>query len=79
MSYENNGDAVDLNSERTATAVLVLGDGTVFHGFGIGVEGETIGEVCFNTSMTGYQESLTDPSFAGQLITFTPYRQCRLQ
>ena len=71
MSYENNGDAVDLNSERTATAVLVLGDGTVFHGFGIGVEGETIGEVCFNTSMTGYQESLTDPSFAGQLITFT--------
>ena len=71
MSYENNGDAVDLNSERTATAVLVLGDGTVFHGFGIGAEGETVGEVCFNTSMTGYQESLTDPSFAGQLITFT--------
>ncbi|PHQ71943.1 MAG: carbamoyl phosphate synthase small subunit [Sneathiella sp.] len=62
---------MDLNTERTATAVLVLGDGTVFHGFGIGAEGETIGEVCFNTSMTGYQESLTDPSFAGQLITFT--------
>ncbi|MBO0333105.1 glutamine-hydrolyzing carbamoyl-phosphate synthase small subunit [Sneathiella sp. CAU 1612] len=71
MSYENNRDAVDLNSERTATAVLVLGDGTVFHGFGIGAEGDTVGEVCFNTSMTGYQESLTDPSFAGQLITFT--------
>ncbi|MCF8466004.1 MAG: glutamine-hydrolyzing carbamoyl-phosphate synthase small subunit [Sneathiella sp.] len=69
MSYSSN--TVDLNSERKATAVLVLGDGTVFHGFGIGVEGETIGEVCFNTSMTGYQESLTDPSFAGQLITFT--------
>jgi carbamoyl-phosphate synthase small subunit len=60
-----------LNKERTPTAVLVLGDGTVFHGFGVGIEGETIGEVCFNTSMTGYQESLTDPSFAGQLITFT--------
>ncbi len=61
----------DLHQERTATAVLVLGDGTIFHGFGIGATGETIGEVCFNTSMTGYQESLTDPSFAGQLITFT--------
>ncbi len=71
MSYVNNGNAVDLNSERIATAVLVLDDGTVFHGFGIGMEGETVGEVCFNTSMTGYQESLTDPSFAGQLITFT--------
>ncbi len=71
MSYENNGDAVDLNSERTATAVLVLGDGTVFRGFGVGIEGETVGEVCFNTAMTGYQESLTDPSFAGQIITFT--------
>ncbi|TNE38022.1 MAG: carbamoyl-phosphate synthase small subunit [Alphaproteobacteria bacterium] len=67
----NLENAVDLNSERTATAVLVLGDGTVFHGFGIGATGETVGEVCFNTSMTGYQESLTDPSFAGQLITFT--------
>lgn len=61
----------DLHSERTATALLVLGDGTIFHGFGIGATGETVGEVCFNTSMTGYQESLTDPSFAGQLITFT--------
>ena len=71
MSYVHKGAAVDLNSERTATAVLVLDDGTVFHGFGIGVEGDTVGEVCFNTSMTGYQESLTDPSFAGQLITFT--------
>ena len=62
---------MDLNTERTATAVLVLGDGTVFHGFGLGIPGETVGEVCFNTAMTGYQESLTDPSFAGQLITFT--------
>ncbi|WP_169570104.1 glutamine-hydrolyzing carbamoyl-phosphate synthase small subunit [Sneathiella limimaris] len=63
--------AQDLYEDRTPTAVLVLSDGTVFHGFGIGKEGETIGEVCFNTSMTGYQESLTDPSFAGQMITFT--------
>lgn len=61
----------NLHNERTATALLVLGDGTVFHGFGIGATGETVGEVCFNTAMTGYQESLTDPSFAGQLITFT--------
>ncbi|WP_169543018.1 glutamine-hydrolyzing carbamoyl-phosphate synthase small subunit [Sneathiella aquimaris] len=60
-----------LHAERTPTALLVLGDGTIFHGFGIGQTGETIGEVCFNTSITGYQESLTDPSFAGQLITFT--------
>ncbi len=60
-----------IHEPRTATAVLVLADGSVFHGFGIGQEGETVGEVCFNTSMTGYQESLTDPSFAGQMITFT--------
>ncbi|MCG8494092.1 MAG: carbamoyl phosphate synthase small subunit, partial [Sneathiellales bacterium] len=62
---------LQLHEERVPTALLVLGDGSVFHGYGIGSPGETIGEVCFNTSMTGYQESLTDPSFAGQLITFT--------
>ncbi|MCK5518315.1 MAG: glutamine-hydrolyzing carbamoyl-phosphate synthase small subunit [Alphaproteobacteria bacterium] len=54
-----------------ASALLALADGTVFCGKGIGVEGITGGEVCFNTSMTGYQESLTDPSYAGQIITFT--------
>ena len=53
------------------TAVLVLADGTVFWGFGFGAEGDTVGEVCFNTSITGYQEILTDPSYAGQIITFT--------
>lgn len=53
------------------TAVLVLEDGTVFWGIGFGIEGDTIGEVCFNTSITGYQEILTDPSYAGQIITFT--------
>ncbi|MET1026850.1 MAG: glutamine-hydrolyzing carbamoyl-phosphate synthase small subunit [Dongiaceae bacterium] len=52
-------------------AVLVLEDGTVFHGKGLGAYGQTLGEVCFNTSMTGYQEILTDPSYAGQIITFT--------
>ena len=54
-----------------ATAALVLGDGTVFWGRGIGAAGTRVGEVCFNTSMTGYQEILTDPSYAGQIITFT--------
>ncbi|MCZ4279239.1 glutamine-hydrolyzing carbamoyl-phosphate synthase small subunit [Kiloniella laminariae] len=54
-----------------ATAVLVLADGKVFWGMGLGAEGEAVAEVCFNTSMTGYQEILTDPSYAGQIITFT--------
>ncbi|NNF76414.1 MAG: glutamine-hydrolyzing carbamoyl-phosphate synthase small subunit [Rhizobiales bacterium] len=53
------------------TAVLVLADGTVIEGFGLGAEGVADGEVCFNTAMTGYQEILTDPSYAGQIITFT--------
>ncbi|MFC4348071.1 glutamine-hydrolyzing carbamoyl-phosphate synthase small subunit [Kordiimonas lipolytica] len=53
------------------TAALVLADGTVFWGYGFGRDGEAVGEVCFNTSMTGYQEILTDPSYAGQIITFT--------
>ena len=53
------------------TAVLVLGDGSVFEGYGFGAATTNVGEVCFNTSMTGYQEIMTDPSYAGQLITFT--------
>ncbi|MCB1538013.1 MAG: glutamine-hydrolyzing carbamoyl-phosphate synthase small subunit [Rhodospirillales bacterium] len=53
------------------TAVLVLSDGSVFYGHGFGAEAEMVGEICFNTSMTGYQEILTDPSYAGQIITFT--------
>lgn len=52
-------------------AALVLADGTVFYGHKVGNEGTTIGEVCFNTALTGYQEVLTDPSYAGQIITFT--------
>ncbi len=54
-----------------STAALVLGDGSVFWGRGVGAAGVAVGEVCFNTSMTGYQEILTDPSYAGQIITFT--------
>jgi carbamoyl-phosphate synthase small subunit len=54
-----------------ATGVLVLADGTVRWGRGVGAAGHAVGEVCFNTSMTGYQEILTDPSYAGQIITFT--------
>ncbi len=54
-----------------AAALLVLADGTVFRGRGIGAKGQSIGEVCFNTAITGYQEILTDPSYAGQIITFT--------
>jgi carbamoyl-phosphate synthase small subunit len=58
-------------AEPAPDAVLVLEDGTVFRGKGLGAFGETLGEVCFNTAMTGYQEILTDPSYAGQIITFT--------
>ena len=54
-----------------ANAALVLADGSVFWGRGLGAPGSRIGEVCFNTAMTGYQEILTDPSYAGQIITFT--------
>ncbi len=53
------------------SAILVLDDGTVFRGESIGVDGETVGEVVFNTAMTGYQEILTDPSYARQLVTLT--------
>jgi carbamoyl-phosphate synthase small subunit len=55
----------------SSDGVLVLHDGSVFRGRGIGATGKAVGEVCFNTSMTGYQEILTDPSYAGQIITFT--------
>ena len=50
---------------------LILEDGTSFEGLKIGSESNSIGEVCFNTSMTGYQEIITDPSYAGQIINFT--------
>ena len=53
------------------TACLVLADGTVFYGKGFGATGQTVAELCFNTAMTGYQEIMTDPSYAGQIVTFT--------
>ena len=56
---------------KGATGVLVLADGTVVWGKGFGAAGAAVGEVCFNTAMTGYQEALTDPSYAAQIITFT--------
>src|SRR5262245_35021438 len=58
-------------TEEKPTALLVLADGTVLEGFGFGATGHAVGEVCFNTAMTGYEEILTDPSYAGQIITFT--------
>src|SRR3546814_20463290 len=53
------------------TGALVLADGSVFWGKGLGASGRAVGEVCFNTSMTGYQEIATDPSYAGEIVTFT--------
>jgi carbamoyl-phosphate synthase small subunit len=54
-----------------ATGLVVFADGSIIEGFGFGATGSAVGEVCFNTAMTGYQEILTDPSYAGQIITFT--------
>ncbi len=59
------------NPPPNATAVIVLSDGTIIWGRGLGAQTEAVGEICFNTSITGYQEILTDPSYAGQIITFT--------
>ena len=53
------------------SALLALEDGSVFHGHAVGATGETVGEVVFNTAMTGYQEILTDPSYARQIVTLT--------
>lgn len=58
-------------ADEAPTGLLVLADGTVIEGRGVGAQGQAVGEVCFNTAMTGYQEILTDPSYAGQIITFT--------
>ena len=52
-------------------ALLALADGSLFRGVSIGVAGKTVGEVVFNTAMTGYQEVMTDPSYASQIVTFT--------
>ncbi len=60
-----------IKANKNLNAVLCFADGSFFLGKGIGKKGETIGEICFNTAITGYQEILTDPSYAGQIITFT--------
>ena len=64
-------DANPFDAPAGATGVLVLASGDVIWGRGFGAEGEAVGEVCFHTAMTGYQEIMTDPSFAGQMICFT--------
>ena len=66
-----NPNAAPAKAPEGATGVLVLANGEVAWGRGFGAEGEAVGEVCFHTAMTGYQEIMTDPSFAGQIITFT--------
>ncbi|MGZ8352620.1 MAG: glutamine-hydrolyzing carbamoyl-phosphate synthase small subunit [Allosphingosinicella sp.] len=64
-------DAKPSPAPEGATGVLVLADGSVVWGRGFGAEGAAVGEVCFNTAMTGYQEVMTDPSYASQIVTFT--------
>ncbi|WP_194953501.1 glutamine-hydrolyzing carbamoyl-phosphate synthase small subunit [Sphingopyxis solisilvae] len=66
-----NPSAAPKTQPDGATGVLVLADGTILWGIGYGAGGAGVGEICFNTAMTGYQEILTDPSYAGQIITFT--------
>ena len=56
---------------QTTPALLALADGSIFHGVSIGIEGSTVGEVVFNTALTGYQEILTDPSYCRQIVTLT--------
>lgn len=63
--------SADYTPNTKPTAVLVLASGDTFYGHGIGAVGDAVGEVCFNTAMTGYQEILTDPSYAAQIVTFT--------
>ena len=65
MSLMNTVDTPSENSKKV-TACIVLADGTTFYGQGFGATGQIEAELCFNTSMTGYQEIMTDPSYAGQ-------------
>ena len=70
MNVHEQDTPVASRNEVGGEAILVLEDGTSIRGRGLGAFGQALGEVCFNTSMTGYQEILTDPSYAGQIITF---------
>ena len=67
---EENKDAAE-GEENKKEAIIILEDGKSFHGSAFGSKGETIGEVCFNTGMSGYQEILTDPSYAKQIVAMT--------
>ena len=62
---------VNMLNLNAKPALLVLADGTTYHGWSFGAVGTAVGEVVFNTGMTGYQEVLSDPSYSGQIITFT--------
>lgn len=64
-------DFSNLKQPSNASAVIVFADGTTFFGHGFGSQTKSVGEICFNTGMSGYQETLTDPSYAGQIINFT--------
>jgi carbamoyl-phosphate synthase small subunit len=64
-------DAKPMPAPQGATGLLALADGSLIWGRGFGAEGEAVGEICFNTAMTGYQEVMTDPSYASQIVTFT--------
>ena len=68
---ETNADGASAWGDRPYTAAVVLANGLIIQGFGVGAVGEAAGEVCFNTAITGYQEILTDPSYAGQIVMFT--------
>jgi carbamoyl-phosphate synthase small subunit len=75
MKLERQATSIAPHTKADQRAVLVLEDGTVFRGRGLGAFGQALGEMCFNTSLTGYHEILTDPSNnAGQIITFTHIR-----
>ncbi len=72
MTHNSDASAARAAEEFSCgSGVLVLADGTVFAGRGFGASGHAVGEVCFNTAMTGYEEILTDPSYAGQIVAFT--------
>ena len=60
-----------MNYKTKQHAIILLADGTIFHGKSIGIEGKAFGDVCFNTGMTGYQEIFTDPSYFGQIMVAT--------
>jgi len=71
MSTASTAKTAETTSQTKPTACLVLADGSIFYGVGFGATGEAQAELCFNTAMTGYQEIMTDPSYAGQIVTFT--------